>query len=476
MIYSADDKLAKKLTRDTLQVLRHHPLCAGMLPPGKPGALEFWVTGAGDARNASMSAVGVNSNAVGSRADDCDFDDIEVVKNIKSPEARAALRQKIEDVTHILVPGWQKTFIGTPHTHNSIYTEQIEGGAESLKIPLFEHATRYEQTDSRLKYAHQHKAREDGIYVFAGIGKFARLLREGFDYRVEGYNIVFAEPPRVVIDIYTGCIWPERFTRAEIELKRKETKTLNAWDSQYMLEAKPLTETRLNPDLITPYDVEPEIRVANRKASMWLGHVRIAGMSCRWDPSAAKKNSDVSAVALVLQDEHGRRYLHRSIELTGEVAQFNERADRITGGQVFQLCDLIEKFNIPRVVIETNGVGAFAGNSLKACLRQRHLTCGVKEVPTIANKNGRILEAYEPILGSRMLWAHTSVMSGPFADQLRDFNPDTQNQADDHIDAGAAAIADTPERIKVKIPEGDPAQKLVQWRPASGVRQYEIAR
>jgi hypothetical protein len=46
-----------------------------------------------------------------------------------------------------------------------------------------------------------------------------------------------------------------------------------------------------------------------------------------------------------------------------------------------------------------------------------------------------------------MLWAHTSVLDGPFWDQMKDFNPETKNQADDYIDVAAAAMTDTPERI-----------------------------
>lgn len=476
IIYGADDALAVKLTRDTLSVLRAHPLCRGMLPSAKPGAMSFWVNGATDARNPSMQAIGVSSNATGSRADDADFDDIEVPKNIRTPDARKNLRQKIEDSTHILVPGWQKTFIGTPHTHDSIYMEQIDGGADVLKIPLFEHVTRYEKTKDRTRFKHPHPAREDGLYVIAGIGKFARMLKDGVDYRVDGNDVVFHEPPSVVIDICTGCAWPDRFSKNEIELKRRETRTLNAWDSQYQLEHKPISETRLDPALISAYAVEPEIKWANRTASMWLGKVKIAGMAMRWDPSSAKPNSDVSAVSLVLQDEYGRRYLHRVEELTGEIAEFSEDARRIKGGQVWKLCDLIEKYHVPRVVIETNGIGQFAPAVLKAALKQRQLVCGVSEENTVSNKNKRILEAFEPVLESNMLWAHVDVLAGPFKEQLRDFNPDTQNQADDYIDASAAAIVDTPERIKPNIAESQRQRAPVDWRESSNVYEVEVVR
>lgn len=475
LVYAADNKLAGKLTRDTLAILRRHPLCVGMLPR-KPGAFSFWVRGSTDARNASMEAVGINSNATGSRANSADFDDIEVPKNIKTAEARRMLREKIEEPTNILIPGWQKTYIGTPHTHDSIYTEQIDAGAAVLKIPLFECATRYEKTDTATRYRHAHPVAHDGIYVLTGIGKFARLMVEGTDYKIEGNEVVFAAPPGVVIDIYSMCAWPERFTRVEIEIKRKETKTLNSWDSQNMLESKPVGEVRLDPTKIIPYDVEPRIQYANKVASMYLGSAKIVGMSARWDPSAAKLKSDVSAFAVILQDEQGRRYIHKAAQLTGEVAELLEQgtAIKVIGGQVWQICDLVEKYHIPRIVVETNGVGAFAPKWLTACLKQRHLVCGVQEEQAFVNKNKRILEAIEPPLTSNMLWAHTSVLEGPFWDQCKDWQPDTQNQADDYMDAVAGAISAQPERVKVVIKDGD--NKSVSWRPSSGVHEVAISR
>lgn len=474
LIYAADDKLAGKLTRDTLAVLRRHPLCIGMLPP-KPGAQSFWVNGSMDARNPSMEAVGVNSNATGSRADDADFDDIEVPKNIKKPEQRLSLRQKIEDTTHILVPGWQKTFIGTPHTHDSIYEEQVAGGAAVLKIPLFDKVVRYTSTSEATRYRFDFPIDEDGLYVIAGIYKHSKVLVEGVDYRVDGNEVVFFEPPGRVLDICTGCAWPERFTREEIELKRQETRTLNSWDSQYQLESKPIQEMRLDPSRIAAYDVEPIIRIANRKASMWLGKVRIVGMSLRWDPASGKAGSDVSAVALLLQDEYGRRYLHRVDGLTGDLAVFSDDGRRILGGQVMQLCDLIERFQVPRVVVENNGIGTFVPGILKASLKQRGIVCGVSDEPSVTNKQVRILEAWEPLLSSGMLWAHIDVLDGPLWDQMKDFDPSVRDQADDYLDVGAAAINDVPERLRLTLPVGGPGNPP-GWRPNTGVYEVEFSR
>jgi len=474
LVWSADGPTAGMLTADVINVLRNHPLTRGMLPP-RPGAKRFWVTGARDARNASMRAVGVNTNATGARADDVDFDDIEVPGNIETPEARLKLRQRISESTHIAVPGAQHTYIGTPHAHDSIYPERIAAGAAVLKIPLFEHAVRFtEETDKRTRYEFDFPVGRDGLYVLAGIHTGAKLLVEGVDYkRVKG-AIVFARPPGVVLDICAGCAWPERFTRAEIEQRRKKTRTLNAWDSQYQLEAKPLTETRLDPDKMPLYDCEPHFDRANKVLRFWLGKARIVGATLRWDPSAAKLKSDASALALMFQDDHGRRYWHRAIELTGEVAVLNERADKVTGGQVFEICDVVEKYTIRRIVVETNGVGAFAPMVLRMALKQRNLMCAVIEIQAVDNKNKRILEAFEPLISSRMIWAHVSVADGPAFEQMRDWKPELRDQADDHLDAASGAAVDQPERLggetmrkRITTPQDD-------WRPGAGVFEAEL--
>lgn len=467
LVWSADGPTAGMLTADVINVLRNHPWCAGMLPK-KPGAKRFWVTGARDARNASMRAVGVDSNATGARADAVDYDDIEVPGNIETPEARLKLRQRISEATHIAVPGSQKTLIGTPHTHDSIYPERIAQGAAVLKIPLFGRAVRYEKTDSQKVYRVPFTPGADGLYVLTGIHKGAKLLEPGTDYHVQSGAIVFAKPPGVVLDIYAECAWPERFTRADIAQRRRETRTLNAWDSQYMLEAKPLHEVRLDPESITPYDAEPRFVMANKVLTMWLGATQIVGCSLRWDPSSGKVKSDVSAAVLDLQDAAGRHYWHRVAALTGNVADTDEKGHTITGGQVFQLCDLIKEFRVPRVTVETNGIGGYAPAFLKTALKQRKLRCGVIEVQATANKNKRILEALEPPIASGMLWAHVSVLEGPLWNQMRDWNAAVPNQPDDFLDAGAGAITDQPARIGQMVgnlthDEGE------DWRPAAGV-------
>lgn len=470
LVWSADGPTAEMLTADVINIISKHPLCRGMLNNRKPGRKKFWVNGAQDARNPSMRAAGVDGNVTGARADDVDFDDVEVPGNIETPEARKKLRDRISESTHIAVPGAQKTYIGTPHHHDSIYPERIAAGAAVLKIPLFEHMVRYTDTAKRVRFPFDFPIAEDGLYVMAGIHKTARMLREGVDYQVVGKTVVFDMPPGATIDIASGCAWPERFTRKDIEQRRKETRTLNAWDSQYMLEAKPITEVRLDPEKVIPYEVEPIFKMMNRVLTMWLGNIRIVSATVRLDPSSGKINSDISSLSVFFQDDVGRQYWHRCIALTGEVAEFDGRG-MVVGGQVWTVCDVVEEFNLPSVRVETNGIGGNVPAILRGAFKARGITAAVVGEHESANKNLRILEAFEAMLSSGMIWAHTSAIE-EFYVQMRDWNPAVKNQIDDHLDTGSKCLQDAPVRIG-KIIGKQTASRREDWRPSGGV--YEAA-
>lgn len=465
------DGTALKTSRGTQNVLRNHPLTRDLLPDGQGTVEQWWVRGSIDARNASMYAKGILSNVTSARADECQNDDVEVPKNIGTPEAREKLRFRLGEQTHILVPGGRTLYVGTPHTHESLYEDVKRLGADALVVKMFEREHRIEKADRA-----SHELPFVPEYVFEGIGEGARLLRAGIDYRMDGLTMVLSDPAGCLVDCYADAAWPERFHGAELEKRRVKTRTINEWDSQYQLHAKPVTQVRLDPDRIIPYDCDVQIRYANGGCSMWLGEANIVAASLRWDPSSGKLKSDVSAAALVLQDAAGRRYLHRIAALTGEVAEFSDDGKKIIGGQVWQLCDLIEQFQIPRITLETNGIGTFAPAVLKAALKQRRLRCGVTGVDSQANKNRRILAALEPLLLSRgQLWAHVDVLDGPLYDQMRDWNPAVKEQPDDYVDATAAACDDVPERIG-KIVASTGTADRGDWRGNGGTYEVELER
>lgn len=464
LLQSEADPTAYKSSRNVQNILRKHPLTQGMLPD-KPGPVEqWWVNGSDDARNASMYARGIMSNVTSARADECQNDDVEVPRNIGNPEAREKLRYRLGEQTHILVPGGRKLYVGTPHTHDSLYDEQERLGADCLTIRMFEKEHR---TDKPAMVIDAGFAPE---YVFVGIGKGARLLVGGQDYKVINGRVHFAGMPEGFVDCYRGCAWPVRFDRAELEKRRRETRTINEWDSQYQLHSKPIGEVRLDPDKIIPYDLKPVIRYANRETLLMLGNVRIVSAACRWDCALGKINTDASAISLVYSDAAGRLYWQFAIGLTGDIDQ-----------QCNQVRELVIAYHIPAVTVETNGPGGFVPPILRKHLKGQGLpgkplpalVCGVVEDHASTNKNKDILDAFEAPMSIGALWAHIDVLDGPTWDQMKDWNPAVKEQPDDYLDSGARAIRANPVRIgRGHNAVNAAASQREIWRPTSGV--YEV--
>lgn len=477
------DADAYKCSKGTRDVLERHPLCLNNPAVGiKQGEIERWfVNGTPDVRYGTMLAKGILSGVTGHRAHFIQNDDVETPQTTANPEQREKLPKKLSEQTHIAIPGAKRLWIGTPHTHDSLYEKiKKQRKVDKLILKMFENEKRIEDSKTGQKVILDFEP----IHAFSGIGVGSKYLREGEHYSCKKLNnaweITFLES-NYIVDFYSKGLWEERFTPEEMEFRREECKTLNEWDSQYQMHAKPIGDVRLDPDKIEAYDCEPVLRRANGQYVLMLGEIRIVGASLKWDPSSGKLKSDVSSVALFFHDDYGNKYWHRALALTGPDVETNENGD-IVGGQVWQLCDLVEEFNITKVVIETNGIGGFAPSSLKGALKKRKLQCGVEEQHASQNKNKRILEAIEGPLMSGLLWAHMSVLvhktlsgeeeDSAVAKQMREWNPAISSQPDDYLDSAAGAIVSQPERVG-KIHRTNMPNERPNWRSDSG--QIEAA-
>lgn len=470
LVQGADDKLARKVSRHAKDVIKRHPWLAreNMINPADWALERFSVMGNEDPRDPSCAAHGIMSNVTSSRAHEAINDDVEVPKNIKTPEAREKLRDRLDEQTHILIPGGRKIYVGTPHTHNSLYEQLAAEGAEVLKIALFEHHVRYEDksTTKQRRFVFPFEPVDDeDLYVFHGM----KLLVERRDYKVVKKAVVFERPPSGVVDIYAGNQWPERFTRKEIAFRRSECRTINAWDSQYQLQAKPVHQVRLDPERLIGYEETPTITVANGEVRMMLADVRIVGAVLYWDPAQGKKGTHDSTVAVVLTDERGNLYEQRVVGLTGDIYDEVNHAN----SQCHKVRALAIEFQLENVHLETNGPGTFVPPLLRRALAGTG--CGVVEVVRTSDqqKSKYILDALEPPLSGQFLWAHESVWATKQIDQMRDWIPGVEGQADDFIDALAGAVKQTPIRIG-KVIGNVKSLERKRWRPESGVHEVQV--
>jgi len=441
------DNTAYKTARDTRSILTHHPLTRDMSLNMRGEVSFWWLADNKDERNPSMQAAGIMSNITSSRADEAQGDDVEVPRNIGTEDLREKMRYRLGEWTHILVPGGSKLYVGTPHTHDSLYDELEAAGADCLTIKFFEHSQRHEGADlSGINIPKQYKSAD--VYVFHG-----NKLLPDIAYSVNDGLIKLHKPLNGLVDVYCKNIWPERFTREEIALRRKECRTVNEWDSQYMLEAKPVHDVRLDPDKILPYNLEPKILEKRSGTIYMLGNAVVSVVKCYWDVSLGRATSDDSVLTLVLQDEGGNYYWHDAVKVEGDLDQ-----------QCDSACDFVKQYSAPVLDVESNGVGGFVSAAMRKRLRERGIACGINEVSQTEKKESRIVGAFEPLLQGQMLWAHERILDGLPAKQLRDWVPTKANQADDYIDGAACAILSAP----VKIRALQTAPQVSRWRPNGG--------
>ncbi|MEK6760100.1 MAG: phage terminase large subunit [Deltaproteobacteria bacterium] len=453
----SEDDSAIKLSSDTKNVLMKHPLCKGMTK-GKLGVEKFSVAGNPDARNASVTAYGILSNATGSRADEICNDDTEVPKNIKTPDARTTLRQRLGEETHIIVPGGKILYIGTPHTHDSIYDERIKDGYEELTIPLFKMNARHEGDGSRKEFGFDFKAEPDDFYVMIG-----REVLGAHEYKITEGSVILKAPPveGAVVDLYAGNVWSRRFTREEIAFRRHECKTQNEWDSQYLLKARPIHEIRLNPEHMVVYDAQPEIRQANGVVAMSIDNRVIVNSRACWDCSLGKEDSDDSAFSVMFTDNAGHLFWHILDVLKGDVYAQSQR-----------IRERVVEYQIPGITIKTSGIGGFLPAILRKEFKEHGIQCGVTEEVEKVRKADRILSAYETPLSGRFLHAHRSILESGLFEQMRDWQPIKANQPDDLLDAGSGCILNMPVRIGKAVKALDPVPYR-DWRPGQG--SFEVS-
>lgn len=265
LILSADNNTAVKITRDAQNIIERHPLAQHL--KGRENTWRqdtFWVQGNKDPRTPSVFASGILANITGARADEVIFDDVEVPKNCDNDSLREQLRTRIGDTVHILVPEGKRPFVGTPHAFISIYPEQIENGAASLKIPLLT----------------EHK------------GDFPFL---------------------------TGTsAWPERFGEDIVAQRQLNSVSKGNFLSQYQLIPYRATNTIFDCAQIITYKSEIDFYSANSETVLTIATTRMVSCSAFWDPSMGKDISDDSVLSIVFSDELGHYYIHRCIKVTGD--------------------------------------------------------------------------------------------------------------------------------------------------------------
>ncbi len=414
LVLSAETDLAKKMVRNVKNIVERHPLTNHLVPTRARqwASNQFTVRRQLTLRDPSLLARGISSNITGSRADVIIADDVEVPNTCRTLAKREELHERLQETAYVLVPGGLQLYAGTPHSLESIYTDQPSDQEESPFL--------------------------------AGFSRFVMpLLSERGESR-----------------------WPERFPTNKINELRDQTGPIK-FRSQMMLEPIGDDELRLDPNRLLRYDDDLQLRQSNGQSTLTIAGRRMASVTAWWDPSfGSPRIGDASVVAAVFVDEEGGYWLHDIRYLEHDPAQRNE-VDEAT-----QLCRQVADFAraawLPSITIESNGLGKFLPSILQREINAAGLSCSVLEHVSHCSKDQRILNAFDPVIAAGALHAHTTVWQTPFISEMRNWRPG-RNGRDDGLDAVSGCILNEPVRIR-RI--ASRAQR--SWRNRSVNRALEV--
>jgi len=392
LVLAADQSLATKMVRNIRKVIENHPLTLNLRPknPDQWAADRFVINRDTELRDPSVLAAGITTNITGCRADVIIYDDVEVPNTCGTHEKRIALRERLDESRFILSSGGRQIFIGTPHTYFSIYASRA-----------------------------RHEIGEEKPYL-------------------DGYKRY--EIP--VLNKLGFSNWPEYFSRKAIDKIKKQVGP-QQFASQMMLRPVNVQESRLDTSLLQFYNEEVDFHEVMGNLYLRINNKKIVSCSSWWDPSFGSATSDHSVFAIIFTDEEGNYYLHHMSYIKTSNNQLDEATD-----QCLQVANIIQKYCIPSITIETNGIGKFLPSILKRELGKSNIACAVLEKNNTQSKHLRILEAFDAVLAARALWVHESIKQTPFMHEMMEWKPMNKAGFDDGLDAVAGALLSEPVRIK----------------------------
>jgi hypothetical protein len=402
LIFSAGTPLAKQISTWCICIINGMGILEPLRPdksnPGTRTSVEAFdihhdLKGAD--KSPSIACLGISSNMQGYRADLLIGDDIESAKNSMTQTMRENLRQLTRDFTSINQSG-KILYLGTPQSVDSIYndlpargftvriwpgrfpTEEEEANYGGHLAPMIVKAM---TADPSLRTGYgmdgDRGAATDPLMMSEEI-----LVKKERDQGKAYFNLQF------MLD--TALTDADRFP---LKLKHIPFYSLDREDA-------PTKYTWTNdPDFILPRAVGSPITdklfMPAKTADTYLPYTyKVLAV----DPAGGGQNGDETGCA-VLYALNGMLF---GMEVTG-----------IPGGtepsKLQQIVALAKKWEVTNILVEKNfGHGAYA-TALAAAFMHADYKVGIEEVWSTGQKELRIIDALEPVIGSHRLILNSSI-------------------------------------------------------------------
>ena len=350
----------------------------------------------------SVKSVGITGQLTGSRADLMILDDIEVPGNSMTEMMREKLLQLCTEAESILTPKKDSRimYLGTPQTTFTIYRKLAERNYRPFVWPA-----RYPRSLANYE------------------GLIAPQLQEDIDQGIEAWAVTD----------------PDRFSADDL-LEREAAMGRSNFMLQFMLDTTlsdaekfplkfaDLVVTSVNPtqapDAVVwcsdPRNVLKDLPTVGLPGDYFYSPMQLQGewgpyteTICSIDPSG--RGTDETAATFISQ-RNGFLYVH-------EVRAYRDGYSDTTLLDILRGC---KKFNVTKLLIETNFGDGIVAELFKKHLQQTKQAIDVEEVRANVRKEDRIIDALEPVMNQHRLiidrsvveWDYSSNKDAPPEDRL----------------------------------------------------------
>jgi hypothetical protein len=327
----------------------------------------------------SVKSVGITGQLTGSRADLMILDDIEVPGNSMTEMMREKLLQLCTEAESILTPKEDSRimYLGTPQTTFTVYRKLAERNYRPFVWPA--------------RYPRKISAYE---------GLIAPQLQEDLDMGADSWAVT--DPDRFSNDDLTER--EASMGRSNFMLQFMLDTSLSDAE-KFPLKFQDLIITAVNPtqapDSVVwcsdPRNVLKDLPTVGLPGDYFYSPMQLQGewgtyteTICSVDPSG--RGSDETAATYISQ-RNGFLYVH-------EIRAYRDGYSDNTLLDILRGC---KKYNVSKLLIETNFGDGIVGELFKKHLQQTKQNIGVEEVRATVRKEDRIIDSLEPVMNQHRL-------------------------------------------------------------------------
>ena len=407
----------------------------------------------------SVKSVGITGQLTGSRADLMVLDDIEVPGNSMTELMREKLLQLCTEAESILTPKNDSRicYLGTPQTVFTVYRKLAERNYRPFVWP-----SRYPRKNKLSKYE----------------GLLAPQIQEDLDQGAEEWAVT--DPDRFAND---DLLEREAAMGRSNYLLQFQLDTSLSDAEKFPLKMADLIVTSVNPksapDQVVwcsdPKNVIKDLPTVGLPGDYFYSPMQQQGewtpfseTICSVDPSG--RGTDETAAAYISQ-KNGFLYLH----------EMRSYRDGYSDNTLLNILKGCRKYNVTKLVIETNFGDGIVGELFKKHLQMTKQGIDIEEVRANVRKEDRIIDSLEPVMNQHRLVVDKKVIEWDYASN-KDEAPEKRLmymlfyqmgrmcrekgaiKHDDRLDCLAQGVKYFTDALSISAHEAVKARKAEEWQ------------